>query len=55
MKQVSVRFTGHVFPGETLVVSAWREADSIVFVTKTKERGAVCIMGYMKVNPDAKL
>lgn len=38
LKQVSVRFTGPVFPGETLVVQAWKEKNQIVFATKTKER-----------------
>ena len=38
MKQVNVRFTAHVFPGETLVVNAWKEKDTIIFATKTKER-----------------
>jgi len=38
LKQVSVRFTSHVFPGETLVISAWKEKDTIIFASKTKER-----------------
>jgi len=38
LKQVSVRFTAHVFPGETLVVNAWKEKNTIIFTTKTKER-----------------
>jgi multifunctional beta-oxidation protein len=37
-KKMGVRFVGHVFPGETLVVNAWKEANTIVFETKTKER-----------------
>lgn len=38
LKQVSVRFTAHVFPGETLVVNAWKDKNTIIFATKTKER-----------------
>ncbi|HLJ06910.1 MAG TPA: MaoC/PaaZ C-terminal domain-containing protein, partial [Acidimicrobiia bacterium] len=35
-----VRFTGVVFPGETVVTSMWREADGrIVLSATTKERG----------------
>ncbi len=50
IKQVNGRFTSHVFPGETLVVSAWKENDTIIFSTKTKERKqAVTLIGYLKI------
>jgi len=56
LKQVNVRFTAHVFPGETLIVSAWKEKDTIIFTTKTKERkGAIVLIGYIKVGEKAKL
>ena len=56
LKQVSVRFTSHVFPGETLIVTAWKEKDTIIFNTKTKERkGAIVLVGYIKVGEKAKL
>jgi acyl dehydratase len=34
-----VRFTGVVFPGETVVTSMWRDGDRIVLSATTKERG----------------
>ncbi|MGH8992922.1 MAG: MaoC/PaaZ C-terminal domain-containing protein [Acidimicrobiia bacterium] len=34
-----VRFTGVVFPGETIVTSMWREDDRIVLTATTRERG----------------
>lgn len=34
-----VRFTGVVFPGETVVTSMWRDGDRIVMSATTKERG----------------
>jgi multifunctional beta-oxidation protein len=34
-----VRFAGHVFPGETLVVNTWNEGDQILIGATTKERG----------------
>jgi acyl dehydratase len=37
------RFTGHVFPGETLVTSIWEEADRCVVAAATKERGTAVL------------
>lgn len=34
-----VRFTGVVYPGETIVTSMWREADRVVLAATTEERG----------------
>jgi acyl dehydratase len=33
------RFSGHVFPGETIVTSTWREGDTVLIQATTKERG----------------
>ena len=35
----TARFTGHVFPGETLVTKVWDEGDRYLVETETKERG----------------
>jgi len=55
LKQIAVRFTSHVFPGETLVVEAWKEGSQIIFTTKTKERGLVVVQGSVQLPKDAKL
>ncbi len=44
------RFSGHVFPGETLVTRIWDENDSLVITADTKQRGtAVLSNGVVSV------
>ena len=40
MDSYSARFTGHVFPGETLVTRVWDEGKRHLVMTETKEREA---------------
>jgi acyl dehydratase len=39
LKSIETRFTGHVFPGETLITRIWSEDDRFVLTTETAERG----------------
>ncbi len=43
LARYSARFAGVAFPGETYVVSYWKEGDSILFEAKSKERDAKII------------
>jgi len=55
LKEMTCRFTSHVFPGETLVVKAWKEGNTIIYETSTKERKLVVCQGYMVLDGGAKL
>jgi multifunctional beta-oxidation protein len=55
MKSYQARFTGHVFPGETLVVESWKEGAIVIFQTKVKERGTICLKGFLEMKQSAKL
>jgi acyl dehydratase len=37
------RFTGHVFPGETLLTRIWEEDDSLIVTAETLERGTTVL------------
>lgn len=42
-KSIKVRFAGTVVPGQTIVTEMWKEGEKVVFRTRVKETGRLCI------------
>ena len=49
LAKFSTRFLSHVFPGETYVVEIWKDGNTLVFQTKTKERGKIAVRGFAEL------
>jgi peroxisomal enoyl-CoA hydratase 2 len=47
-RSISVRFTSHVFPGETLVTEMWMEGTQVLISMKTAERGLQVVQGVIE-------
>jgi len=43
VKSAQVRFSKHVFPGETLIVQMWKVTGGVIFQTIVEERNTICL------------
>lgn len=43
LSSYSARFSGHVFPGETLITSIWEESDELIVAARAKERDTMVL------------
>ena len=55
LSKFSTRFLSHVFPGETYQVEIWKDGNTLIFQTKTKERGKVAVRGFAELREAPKL
>lgn len=52
---VQARFTSHVFPGDTIEYSLWKDGDRVFVSGQTLERKLECIVGVVELKPSSKL
>ena len=54
IKAVQARFVSHVFPGETLKYSLWKEGNNVIFSGSTVERGLEVVIGVVELYDEPK-
>ncbi len=56
LKSIHARFIGHVYPGETLDISVWRDGqNSYIYEAEVRERKTKAVVGVVEGRPAAKL
>ncbi|EGR29088.1 hypothetical protein IMG5_163190 [Ichthyophthirius multifiliis] len=55
IQSVQARFTSHVFPGENLEFSLWKDGNKVFASGSTQERKIECIQGIIEIKEKAKL
>jgi acyl dehydratase len=55
VQSIEVRFTGHVFPGESLEINVWKEQNKLFFEASVVERKTKALVGVVTVREGAKL
>lgn len=55
IKSYETRFIGHVYPGESLKINIWKEADKLLFLVETVERNTKAVSGMLTIRETAKL
>ena len=55
IRAVQARFTGHVFPGESIRYLYWIDGNKVLFQGSTVERKTECIVGVIEIDAQAKL
>jgi len=52
LKEMKVRMSKPVLPGQTLVTEMWQEGETVVFATKVAETGDSCLTGgWVTIGP----
>ena len=55
VKSYEVRFTGHVFPGESLEIKVWKDGEKFFFEAGVVERKTKAVVGVLTVREAPKL
>ncbi|KRX00733.1 hypothetical protein PPERSA_02993 [Pseudocohnilembus persalinus] len=55
VEKFHARFTGFVYPGETLIYKFWKQGNTFLIDVENKERKTNILKGYIKIKESAKL
>ena len=52
IKEIKARFVSFVYPGETFIISMWRDGKQVIYEAMVKERNIKVIIGSVSIDDE---